>query len=51
MQLTIADSRFVLAMANSGSKFCETSLEVAIRTFKGLYVNSSVIHKSSFFRC
>jgi len=50
-QLIITDSHFLLAMANLGSKFFETSLEVVIRTFERLSVNSSVIHKSSFFRC
>jgi len=36
MQLTITDSHFVLAIANLGSKIFETSLEVAVRTFKRL---------------
>jgi len=51
MHLTITDSHFVLAMANLGSKIFETTLEVAIRTFIRHSVNSSVIHKSNFFRC
>ena len=51
MQLKITDSYFVLAMANLGLKSFENGLEVAIRTFKRLSVNSSVIHRSYFFRC
>jgi len=51
MQLTTTDSHFVLEWGNLGLKNFEISWEVAIRTFERLSVNSSAVHKSSFFGC
>ena len=49
MQLTSTDSHFVLELVSVGSKSFDTSLKMQLELLR-MPMNSSVIHKSYFFR-